>query len=773
MWIRSLHYERLDVSDVTKALADMDVPARFTADVSHANAYLRGTPILKLISDAVANEMSLKRQTIDVSGTWKVVDEHHWKQALQFAKGFEWQPIEVCVDRILKTADEVIAGEESMIESLGDPFIFKSTFRQDHEYGLQVSFVLQAMFIVSLVESHGGTFIWNRSAWEPERIGYKKFPVSWKDGKYVLKHTHVSRFFARFHTRSKRGAARLLDFPHATREVETLTSSGHSKQEVRGFAESRDPARAAIWANITVRELRLHALSSLLETNQNHLVKYAAEEGVDLADLLALGLRTAVHSRIGLVLWHNSRVLSWPSLSEATIEGYSFMLDWGLTREMQLLVGAKRRYHYLRAYCDANQRKWAAGGRKWVFANNETYESFPSVLNKPRSALDILWWYARGMISNEEAFRRNKLDAQARLRRPRHVKYIESAEESSLKPPIGDLMLASLSERIDLENQRGCEVGYQRCFGEKPGKGNEILDDEMVTVLSYRHESPSVRMSVENWKYCYEDICTLILIHGKKAARVWTDKLASIARKGATWIESGVEPYRNGIVLAFNGIGDSVLVDRFWISMERNTAIRAWGYWFRDDLGQMTRFANEEYPARKSDREFLRQILCTPGRSDGPLWEEDRLEVIREAADLLGVSDINSFWECLCEQQLEEMFVPFETVHQKRNCGERNAKGWEPLVDCLVDRDLIEKSLKFELKDRSKRKVIKWRTGESERVAAAESWTSDQWFVCLVELQETDGRLKLADIIERKLMTMTELEFLLAACDRCDEEVWE
>ena len=284
-------------------------------------------------------------------------------------------------------------------------------------------------------------------------------------------------------------------------------------------------------------------------------------------------------------------------------------------------------------------------------------------------------------------------------------------------------------------------------------------------------------MTQANWRYCYQDLAEVTSVHGKKAMRVWTDKLASNTRSGARWIESGVEPYRNAVVMAFNGPEDSIFVDRFWISLERNTAIRGWGYWLRDDLGQLGRLAENEYPTRTDDRPFLSQILFTPSRADGPLWKEDRHAVIREAAQMLEIHDLDSFWNAITEWFLPKRYTKFEIVDQTRKASARNVEdpGWSPAVDVLLDREFVEQALGFSLHDRTPFTVKKWYCSggiHGNRFVAVKSKVSEDWFCAEVKVSKDDVKVQVEDVFNRILFSTKDLDDYTAELDVCNEK-WE
>lgn len=98
---------------------------------------------------------------------------------------------------------------------------------------------------------------------------------------------------------------------------------GAWERECVEFVETPDVAEAAFWRGVTVREVCVGVLRDLLEAGDDGvLAAYVKAEGVDLADVIAVGGETAVHSAGGLVLVLGERVLNWPGLEKIREDGY-------------------------------------------------------------------------------------------------------------------------------------------------------------------------------------------------------------------------------------------------------------------------------------------------------------------------------------------------------------------------------------------------------------------------------------------------------------------
>lgn len=764
MRLRNLHFPSRTSESLCKILALSGFPATINGDDVAVTNWLQTSSFLETASDAFSKFSPAALAALPAGYLWTVLPESNWVEFCAIVDCFTWEEQEEGeIHNAENFARRVLRGDGSIDESVGDPVLFIAAIRWDYgEQGRMAAALASAFSVLSTIVRCGGDFIWRRFAFD-EKLKIRKLKVTWSDGKYRLGTGWWQTKNASRRASSHLSEARVLKSTMDRNEND-------DSQEEDTVSETKHVASAAMWLGVPVRLVTLHVLRDLLKTSGRPIIEYVETEGVNLADILVLGGETALHSRQGKVVLFSGHVLQYPSLEESDVSGYFFKCEWGLTRAEIHSSRRKDSYNYLRVHNEQDERNWA-------ITDHETYTSRRTKWRKLRSLCEYALFTTQVQLMRRKHAQVNANDAKAELQ-GKGV-FVLTAEETTTKPMVTKVMLKALSDRIPLHlSWDDVEESWKKCFGanEQPG-GNDIQDDEQVLVLSYRHESIDVRMSLSNWRYCYEDLAEVAEAHGKKAMRVWTDKLASNSRGDARWIESGVDPYRNAVVVAFNGPGDSIFVDRFWLSLERNTGLRAWGYWLRDDIGQLVRMGRNPYPARTADRAFLSQILFTPGRADGPLWEEDRLAVIREAADLLGIRDLDSLWEALTWEFLPTRYSPFDVVNQDRQCGRRQMRGvgWSPAADVLVDRELIERALGFTFKERTSFKVKKWVSDivdGGNRFVGIKSLVSDDWFCAVVRVSDVDGELRVEDVFERNVVSTARLEEYTADLNDCSGEHW-
>lgn len=763
MRLRNLSFTSLSPEGICRLLQLSGFSATITGDHAVVNNWLQTSSFLDTASSALSCFSPPALATLPAGHLWTLLPDTYWSQFSAILRHFSWkQQTDSDIQEAEAFARGVLNGHHSIDETLGDPVLFIATLR--YKFGNEGQFaapLASAFSLLSIIVRCGGQFIWKRFTFN-ENISFRRLNVTWSNGKYQLNTGWWGRKQAARRTSSHLGEARILRSDLHTNQTEHK----HIPVE-KDFQETKHVSSVAMWLGVSVREVNLNVLANLLENPGKPIVDYVKAEGFDLADIIALGGETSLHSRQGKVILFNGHVLQYPSLGEVAGSGYFFKCEWGLGRAEQKTSRRKNCYYYLRAHFEQN----------WCITSNETYFSQRTILRSIENACQYAFFTTQAHLLRRKHAQVNANDAKARLRRKE--RFVENAEASTAEPLVSTTMLKALSDRIPVHlSDKEVQHSWRKCFGtnEKPA-GGHILDDEIVLVLSYRHESRTTRMGLSNWRFCYEDLAEVAASHGKKAMRVWTDKLASNTRGGARWIESGVEPYRNAVVVAFNGPGDSIFVDRFWLSLERNTGLQAWGYWLRNDMGQLMRIGVNEYPARTEDHRFLSQILFTPGRADGPLWEEDRLAVIREAAELLGARNMDTLWDALTLEFLPSKYLPFDIVSQDRGCGKRRMKGvgWSCGADVLVDRELVERAVGFAFEDRTGFEVRKWICGQVDggnRLVGIKSKVSDHWFCASVQVEEVEGKLQVEDVFGRVVVSTDELEAYTEEFLKCPDEAW-
>lgn len=765
MRLRKLSIPSIDPSALQATLSILGFSAHLAASSPPPplTTWLSTSPILSLLSPHVPSAIQLS--SLPPGFIWSKLDPTHWRTCTEMVSYFTWHDRSPSdISDTLDFARKVATGEETMGDTVGDPILFIATLRQDCVHGQRVTALLCALSVMKTVVACGGELIWQRfSVGDDSVAATGAVDVVWENGMYRVALTWWQRLWARRRGRVT-GKARALSVVDGK-----FARDGGAEMGYVEFARTADVALAAMWLGITVREVSLAVVKSLLDSVDGALLKeYADAEGIDLADVIAVGGETGVHCDDGLVVIAGERVFIWPDWRAVGIGGYCYRCDWDLSESAARKGQRYVAYHYLRSHCHAELLKWQTG------VNHETYWSRDTLLGMLLSVLQFAVFFFQASILRRKHARVNMRDAASRI--GRKGMFVESSEITSEAPSVSDTMVLALSDRIPVDIPvADVSSAFDRCFGEDViPSGAAVRDDEQVIVLSYRHESLHVRMQVENWQYCYLDLSQVAIAHGKKAIRVWTDKLASNTRGDSLWLESGVEPYRNAVVVAFNGGGDSIFVDRFWLSLERNTALRAWGYWLRDDLGQLMRLGTSEYPACTDDVGFLTQILFTPGRADGPLWENDRLEVIREVAKRLNIVDADSLWDAITSEFLPTRYTPFDVVDGPRIAGKRTTRGeWSPAADVLFDRELIEKALGFEVRDRTEFTVMKWiGTEKNDRVVAVKSLVSEDWFCASVQVSRvgTDMSWRVDDVVGRTVVTSADLKEAVMGLQQCNEK---
>lgn len=325
----------------------------------------------------------------------------------------------------LQFARNVIRGDDSLEDTLGDPVLFVASLRGEFGVkGFRVAALLSAFSVLNTVFKCGGQFVWTRYSFHDKLLPLRERRVTWKNGLYYLPNNKWAKLNAYRRSKAHLSPARVLSSKQGTVRSSELVDMRPLAKDFT-YPTTKNVAVAAMWLGVPVRELRLLVLLDLLYNEENDLSLYAEQEGVDLADILAVGGKTGVHSREGKIITVKDRILMYPSLKVTNTAGYTFHCGWGLTRAESTTSRANKCYSYHRTNFDRHARMWKT-------RVCETYVSKRTLFGSLISVFQLVCFSALVRMG-ELHHQFNSSDARSRLRNP--GTFVETREAPSCYVP--------------------------------------------------------------------------------------------------------------------------------------------------------------------------------------------------------------------------------------------------------------------------------------------------------------------------------------------------
>lgn len=222
-----------------------------------------------------------------------------------------------------------------------------------------------------------------------------------------------------------------------------------------------------------------------------------------------------------------------------------------------------------------------------------------------------------------------------------------------------------------------------------PPEDNNYDDCEAIgrIIISYRHqEYGRNRICYNDWICACSSIRLVMKANGWKKARFWTDarlryKYATNRGNSRPWGEMGITPYMLGPVVVLNLSRKASISERFWLTVERKIGATYYGTWLFDDAGDAFFYKTE------SNTEYSRAIITSVSTSQGILFPQDRVDVLKSEWMMLDVDNVKDAMEVLNEAvtfRAREDFVD-EELDEVEIAEKGKTLQWRGDVEALID----------------------------------------------------------------------------------------